>query len=188
MQLRADIQLRAAIKALTDTVAPAVDPEHKLALEQMQMVIGALKIVEQNLPLQFRFDCNELGRLLELANSIGKGGGSDTALDGVRRAAGAGALVLDRALADPQEVLGAVRELRAECSAATTALFRDANGAERKTLADTVLAYSKEQTLYDRSWLLNLGFESPQSEIPPIEQLLASDAAASAIDDSVATG
>ena len=149
------------------------------------MVIGALKIVEQNLPLQFQFDCNELGRLLALANAIGEVGGGPAALDGVKRAAEAGALVLDRAKADPQEVLSAVRELRAECGAATTALFRDASGAKRKALADTVLAYSKEQTLYDRSWLLNLGFESPQSEIPPIEQLLASDAAACATDSAM---
>ena len=143
--------------------------------------------MEQNLPLQFQFDCNELDRLLALANAIGKVGGGPAALDGVRRAAEAGTLVLDRAKADPQEVLSAVRELRAECGAATTALFHDASGAKRKALADTVLAYSKKQTLYDRSWLLNLGFESPQSEIPPIEQLLASDAAASDIDCAVAT-
>ena len=179
MQLRADIQLRAAIKALTDTVAPAIDPAHKLALEQVQMVIGALTIVEQNLPLQFRFDCNELARLLRLAKSMMGGDGSVTALDGVVRAADAGARVLDRARADPADVLNAVRDLRAECGAATTTLFRDGSPAARKAITDTVLGYSKEQTLHDRSWLLNVGFEPAGSGVPPIEQLLASDALAS---------
>ena len=179
MQLRADIQLRAAIKALTDTVAPTIDPAHKLALEQVQMVIGALTIVEQNLPLQFRFDCNELERLLRLAESMADGDDSHPALGGVRRSADAGARVLDRARADPADVLNAVRDLRAECGAATTAVFRDGSPAARKAVTDTVLGYSKEQTLRDRSWLLNVGFEPAGSDVPPIEQLLASDAATS---------
>ncbi len=180
MQLRADIQLRAAIKALTDTIAPAVDPENKLAIEQLQMVIGALTIVEQNLPLQFRFDRNELHRLLALANSIAGAaaeGKQETIVSAVKRAADAGALVLDRAKADSEEVLHAVRDLRAECGAATTALVRGGGSAAQRAVTETVLAYSREQTLRDRSWLMSLGFESPQADIPPIRELLAGDEA-----------
>lgn len=180
MQLRADIQLRAAIKALTDTVAPSIDAENKLAVDQLAMVIGALKFVEQTLPLQFQFDCNELGRLLDLAAALenaAHGCGNDGVLDGVRRAAEAGALIFDRAKADPAEVLGAVRDLRAECSAATTASFHITDRAVAKAVTDTVLAYSMQQTLRDRSWLQGLGFEGPDAGIPPILKLLADDAA-----------
>jgi len=61
----------------------------------------------------------------------------------VRRAVDTAEVVLDRARADPQDVLDAVRNIRAECGAATTALYRDGSVSLRKALADAVLSYSK---------------------------------------------
>lgn len=180
MQLRADIQLRAAIKALKDTITPAIDPDNKLAADQLGMVIGALQFVEQTLPLQFQFDCNELGRLLELAAAMQRaahGCGQDGMMSDVRRAAEAGATIFNHAKVDPAEVLSAVRDLRAACGAATTASFQREERVLSKAITQTVLAYSKQQTLRDRSWLQGLGFESPGAEIPPIAKLLADDAA-----------
>ena len=87
----------------------------------------------------------------------------------MRRAVDTAEGVLDRARADPQDVLDAVRNIRAECGAATTALYRDGSVSLRKALADAVLSYSKAQTLRDRSWLLAMGFDSPQSGILPID-------------------
>lgn len=172
MQLRADIQIQAAIKALTDTVAPAIDADNKLAVEQLQMVIGALKVVEQNLPYQFRFDCDELGRLVELARSIGSSPQGET-MTGLERAGDAGVAVLARAKADPAEVLKALRDLRVECGAATTALVRDGSATVRKSVTEAVLAYSKAQTRRDRSWLLSMGFDSPDAGIAPIDQMFS---------------
>lgn len=179
MQLRADIQLRAAIKALTDTIAPSIDPDNKLAIDQLGMVIGALQFVEQTLPLQFQFDCNELGRLLEFAAAMedaAHGCGQAGMMDDVRSAAEAGAAVFHRAKVDPAEVLGAVRDLRAACGAATTASFKVENKDLSKAITQTVLVYSKQQTLRDRSWLQGLGFESAEAGIPPISKLLTDDA------------
>lgn len=178
MQLRADIQLRAAIKALTDTISPSIDAENKLAVEQLAMVIGALKFVEEHLPLQFRFDCDELKRLLTLAATLegaAEGQRGDDMLEDVRRAAKAGMCVFDRARADPSDVLAAVRDLRAACGAATTVSVRSENAVVREAVSNAVLAYSKEQTLRDRSWLLALGFEGPDAGIPSITELLAVD-------------
>lgn len=183
MQLRADIQLRAAIKALTDTVAPAIDASNKLAVEQLGMVIGILQFVEQRLPLQFQFDCNELARLIGLAAALDgavEGSQGENATQELRKVASAGALVLDRAKADPAEVLEAVRGLRHACGAVTTAAFGLEDLAVREAVSAKVLAYSKEQTLRDRSWLIGLGFESPNSGIPAIAELLATDAAENA--------
>ena len=131
MQLRADIQVQAAIKALTDTVAPAIDADNKLAVEQLHMVIGALNVVAENLPYQFRFDCDELGRLVELARAIDNMP-HDGVTTGIGQAADTGAAVLARAKADPAEVLKSLRALRVECGTATTALVRHGSADVRK--------------------------------------------------------
>ena len=70
MQLRADIQLQTAIRALTEVVAPAVDAGNALAVEQLQVVIGMLHLMAVRLPLQVRYDCDELARLLELSKAL----------------------------------------------------------------------------------------------------------------------
>src|SRR3546814_6371792 len=61
-----DLQLQAAIKALSDTVGPAVDPADKVASEQLHLVIATLGMVRERLPAQRRF----IRRLLEDAVAI----------------------------------------------------------------------------------------------------------------------
>src|SRR3546814_20887185 len=61
-----DLQLQAAIKALSDTVGPAVDPADKVASEQLHLVIATLGMVRERLPAQRRF----IRRLLDDAVAI----------------------------------------------------------------------------------------------------------------------
>jgi hypothetical protein len=82
MQMRPALQIQSMIKAMMDVVLPAVDPSNKLALEQSRLVIGMLSLMAQQLPLQFRFDCDELSRLLKLAAALqhaARGGPQTTA-------------------------------------------------------------------------------------------------------------
>src|SRR3546814_11359836 len=51
---RVDLQLQAAIKALSDTVGPAVDPADKVASEQLDLEIDTLGTVRERLPAQRR--------------------------------------------------------------------------------------------------------------------------------------
>lgn len=176
MQLRPDIQLRAMIKSLSDAVMPAVDPNNKLAVEQLQLTIGLLAMMEQRMPLQFRFDCDELERLLGFANELGQQpGGKDAsaALTEVAAAAESGSDVLGRAKADPAELLETVRRLRATCGKAVDAIYREGDAASRDLLKKTVLSISGEQLLRDRSWVSTQGWEPHPESIPPVEQLLS---------------
>ena len=173
MQLRSDIQLKVVIKALTDVVLPAIDPSNGPAGEQLHISIGLLRLLEERLPLQFAFDCDELDRLGKFAHDL-EGlatGQTGSAVSDVEIAAAAGAEVLARAKADPAEVLSAVRHLRSACGAATASL-RQAEHVDQKTLRDCVLAYSAEQLLRDRSWLKSQGWESNPDTLPDIEGLL----------------
>ena len=49
-----DLQLQVAIKALSDAIAPAVDPDDKMATEQLQLVIATLTMARERLPVERR--------------------------------------------------------------------------------------------------------------------------------------
>lgn len=176
MQLRPDVALRAMIKSLSDVVLPAVDPTNKLALEQLQVSIGLLSLMEQRLPLSFRFDCDELRRLLgfaaELSQVASAGGLAPDALRDLEAAAADGAEVLQRAQADPAEVLAAVRALRAAGSGLVSVAYPALAGADRAALERCVLTMSEAQLLRDRAWVLPQGWEPHPDALPPISALL----------------
>ena len=49
MIMRYDIQIETMIKAMVDTVAPAVDPLDRLAQEQARLVIGTLMLMAEQI-------------------------------------------------------------------------------------------------------------------------------------------
>ena len=177
MQMRPEVQLKSAIKALTDVVLPAVDANNKLAQEQARLVIGLLTLLGQQLPLQFRFDCDELARMVDYAQSLQAlaAGGAETqaagkALAGVQQAAAA---TLEGVKSSPDAVLQAVRALRTSTGAVISALQSDGDAAARAKAHALTLSMSKEQLLRDRSWLLMQGWEPDPKSIPAIDTLLA---------------
>lgn len=175
MQLRPDVLLAGTIKSLRDVVAPALDPANTLAQEQLAVGIGLLELLRTRLPLEFRFDLDELARLLAFAHTLsacGQDMSADPCLEALRAAKRAGEDVLARAGAAPAEVLAAVSELRARSGEAVTALFEHGDAALRSALTRETLAYSREQLLRDRAWTAPQGWEAPTGALPAIERLL----------------
>ncbi len=172
MQMRAPLQIQSIIKAMTDVVLPAIDPDNKLAQEQARLVLGSLALIAKQLPLQYRYDCDELARLeafCQSLQSLAQGGTETTG------ALAALALELREAgvqSASPEEIEQRVRNLRQLSGAVITAVYVDGSSAARKDVRAAVLAMSKEQVLRDRSWVLSQGWEGDPKSIPPIEQLL----------------
>jgi hypothetical protein len=172
MQLRPEISIHAMIKSLTDAVLPAVDPSNKLAVEQLQLTIGLLSMMEQRLPLEFKFDCDELRRLLAFADELKTHTAGNAAFAEFSASADAGADVLRRAQADPAEVLAAVRRLRASGGALAAAAYREGGSATRAAIMKSVLSMSGEQLLRDRAWVSPQGWEPRPQDVPPITDLL----------------
>ena len=169
MQLRPDIQIQSVLKAMNDVVLPALDPKNPLAQEQARLCMGMLSVMAAQLPLQFRFDCDELTRLLGLSNRLQQldevGRLAPQAIASLRQDTERAADVLARARAEPSEVLAAVRALRAACE--------KGEASETQGLERAVLSASKEQLLRDRSWVLGQGWEADPKAIAPIESLIA---------------
>lgn len=176
MQMRASLQIQSMLRALNDVVAPAVDPANGPAREQMQLTIGMLTLMAQQLPVQFRFDCDELARWLtvshELRDRVHQGADTQASLAALARHADAAADTLERARATPDDVHQCVRELRAAIGELVTPAYHDGDADERKVIADIVLDASRQQLLRDRAWLLMQGWEPDPEAIPPIADLL----------------
>lgn len=177
MQLRPDIQIQSVLKAMNDVVLPALDPNNPLAQEQARLCMGMLALMAERLPLQYRFDCDELARLLALSSRLQQLAEAhrlapepmSTLVEKTRVAAD----VLDRARAEPSEVLGAIRALRAATGRLIQVASTEGRADEVGDLERLVLDASKEQLLRDRSWVVGQGWEIDPAAIPSIETLIA---------------
>jgi hypothetical protein len=176
MELRPEIQIKSMIKALTDVVLPAVDPVNQLAIEQTRLVIGMLSLMAKQLPIQFQFDRDELGRLIDCAASLLTNGADEPgyagALGQLARKHQDGARVLALAVIDPATLVQAIHDLRAATSDLVAAVPATGDAALIARVEGAVMAAAKDQLLRDRSLLLPQGWELDPAAIPPIESLL----------------
>jgi hypothetical protein len=163
MQLRSDIQLKSMIKALRDVIIPAIDPANRLALEQAQLVTGMLGLMQHQLPLQYRFDRDELRRLVDLLHGLKVICELDPALaplpERYKGLITTSREVLDGCAVDPQRLHDSVRRLREVVG-------------EVVTFAN-VLNLSREQLLRDRALGAPQGWEPDPTALPSIESLLS---------------
>ncbi|MCC2655340.1 MAG: hypothetical protein K0Q76_448 [Panacagrimonas sp.] len=177
MQTRPDLQIKSILKAMTDVVLPAVDPDNKLAQEQARLCMGLLGLMARQLPLQFRFDCDELARLsaysAELQRIAGDGGAQTrAAITSLEKTAAEASALLERAKAAPVEIEMAVRSMREATGSVISSVFRDGDAAAQDRVQKATLAMSKEQLLRERAWVITQGWEPDPKSVPPIEELL----------------
>lgn len=170
MQLRPDTALRATIRSLTDVVLPAVDPTNLPAVEQLQIAIGLLTLIAERLPLEFRYDCDELERLVVFARSLAEVAPVESSM--LNGDADEAVKVLARAHASPAEVLGAIRRLRETTGAVIGAAYAAGAPDDRERLAALVLSHADAQLTRERAWLLPQGWEPNPDALPSIASLL----------------
>lgn len=182
MELRPDFMLRAAAKAMTDVVLPALDPENKLAQEQGHLVLASLNLALQRLPQMYAFDCDALERSLGLAAELGQiaaqaGGDVADAAASLAQGAAGGAAVLARAKADPAELQAANLDLGERIGALVAALYAAAPDAVPDAVlaqvGRAVVANAGEQLLRDRAWVAPQGWEPGAAALPDVDSLLA---------------
>lgn len=177
MEMRPLLQIQTVIKAMMEDVIPALDQSNQLAMQSAQLTIGTLALIAQHLPLEYRYDCDELSRLVTAANALAAqaSGGEKTgaALASMSEASRVANDVLDRARAEPSEILDSIRSLRAATADTVRAVYAEGSDQVQAQVEATVLALSKEQLLRDRSWLLMQGWEPNPQAVPAIDTLLA---------------
>lgn len=176
MQLRYPIQIQSMVKALTDVVLPALDPGNRLAQEQARLIVGTLLLMSKQLPLQFRFDCDALRRLVSFARELQERSegltGAEAAVGELVVQVAAASRVLERAQADPEELLSSIHSLRAAVGSFVSVVAEEGSASQVALVQRSVVAHSREQLLRDRSWVLTQGWEPNPASVPLIETLI----------------
>lgn len=179
MELRADFLLPTALKALTDTVIPAIDPDNQLAQEQAKLIAASLSLVAQRLPLEFHYACHELNRylifaekLIELCQQVSQDSERHSALcrtlaSGVDQ----GQKTLSQTQTDPQKIQAENQTLRRIVSAAVSDIFASADPSLQRQLYIIVDAHAEQELRLERAWLEPQGWETG-SQLPDIKELL----------------
>ena len=165
--------LRSAIKALVDTVTPAVDSNDPLAREQLRLVVEYLEFVRARLDLLYARDRFELRHHLAMARTLRRLAGSSAS-------ASSAALLADAITrgeksetqaASPVELKAAGAAL----AAAVRELVREAASFEahlRRDVELAVLDATDQRIAFDRAWYLPLGLDPSPGTVAPLDQCL----------------
>lgn len=167
------LRLQSMLRAMSEVIVPALDPQQQLARDQAKIVIGNLQILMDQTDSGYDFLLTELREyaslLRELISLSGEGAIRNRALE-----------VLS--VADPVAVAHIpgqrkLRELVSETKQTVNVLLEavlDRGAANvRARAASLVLAQSEQQVLRERAWLRSSGFDPDQKSLPPIEAVLA---------------
>lgn len=166
--------LRAAIKALKDTVAPAVDPANPLANEQLRMVSAFLSMLAEQLPHRsMRIRC-DLQSALALADAVlphvqGSSIESVAALEAARTLARRVLAADDVAESEVEHAAGRVNA----ALSATVRALNECDATTRERVERAVVLHSKTWLDVQRAWFLPLGFDPNARTVPPIVTALS---------------
>lgn len=166
-----DVGLRAAIRALSDVVAPVVGAEHAQARDQLRLTTDYLAFAVERLPVLHQRDRFELSHHLAMARAV------QALLQG-----GAGATPLGVAMDVGQQVLALadattaeIRQATAGVSAAVSAIVRESAGMPapvQREIERTVLRVSRERIAFERAWYLPLGLDPDPHDVLPLTEWL----------------
>lgn len=158
-------QLQVVLRALNDTIAPALVDADKHVVEQLQLSIATLSFVAARLPDARRFARLELETYADMAAAVAAAAPSDLA-DGARAlrdAAEVGRAVLERADVDTEAIETAARQCRERIAALSTAARKTPARAEIERI---ILAGSAPIIAQARQWCAPFGFELKPQDLP----------------------
>lgn len=166
-----DVGLQSVVKALTETVAAAIDPADHPAREQLKLAASYVEFVRSRLHLlhaRERFDLKHyvgLSRvLLPLAGTLPEANAVRGQLD-----------VAEALLTDPAALTAGIRAGAAELAHAVAGLVKGAHAAgvaDARTIDMAVIAASEERLEVQRRWYEPIGFEPAPLPEPALADLL----------------
>lgn len=161
MTLDLDVQLQVALRALEETVAPALGNAEKHVVEQLHLAIATIGFVKTRLPDARRYARMELAAYLELAEQSLACAGDDSEL---AASVSSGRAILDSVEADSAGIAAATRALR---DGVTALGSRTQDPAVRAALDALVLDRGGAIVAQAQQWASPFGFELKPEDLPP---------------------
>ena len=166
-----DLQLQVAIKALTDAVAPAVNPNDKVAVEQLHLAVATFTMVRDRLPLARRYARRQLEDAIEMADAVSGAAKADPmlAFAALDSTAAAARMALADVEADTYDMEAALDKL----TDATVAIIAAAQNGQASEAIDTAVLRSSARPIErGRAWCLPSGFEPNPDAIRALKDLV----------------
>ena len=172
MQPSFEYSITAMIKALSETVRPAVDGADKAAAEQLAIVIGSLSILREQIDFSHWFEVAEARDMADLVQAL-------VAVVPLPSAAEAQAVAAQAlAVADRHDVRlstlrDANRALRASISLLMEQAFAAPDEVLRRKVETLVLDRSREQVTRERAYVAGARFDVFPESLRSIADALA---------------
>lgn len=174
-----DTRLRLATlaKALADIIAPALPADAGFARDQLALITKSLAIVIGQIGHEHAFTVRDAMDYHRLAADLAARLPDVPARRALEHVCAASRGIVPEAIPDRAELEAHVRDLRGAIEAAMADVVAENDPALRHELSMLVLDHSTRQTLRERAWAIDTGFESDPSAVPPVETLIYGDGA-----------
>lgn len=167
------LRLAAVQKALEDIIAPLLPSDADFAREQLALIVRSLALVRKQIPHEYAFHVHDAHAFSAFGSEVA------ACLPGEHPARAALASAIDGvgAIAPPVvpdriALEQAVRALRFAIEQAVNEAGDDP--AMVRGLGPIVLAHTRRQTLLERAWVADTGFDRDPTTLPPPETILYS--------------
>lgn len=170
-----DDGLAAAIKALDEVVAPAIDTANPLAVEQLRLVSRFLGFLRTRMPQEHARAHHELRHYLALAGELVPLAPVGAAVP-VRQQLTQAVAAATPIAADPLATAPQLQQSIEALSASISTLVRHvaaAPEAVRAPVERTVVRASRSLLDAQRAWFLPMGFEPDLARVPALADALA---------------
>lgn len=171
-----DIRISNLIKALETTIIPSLDPEASLAKEQAALVVGHLRVLNQQWDGAYLFELGSLKALTMCARSllaeVEGGCFTTTAAASLKEAFDQ----LPETL--PLTITGInhyIQSIGHAMDALINASFKDGSAEYYERLSSLVLAYAERQVLRERTWFQATGLDPDKEALGTINEMLQAD-------------
>lgn len=155
-----DVALRAIVKSLTDTVAPAIDAEDHMAREQLRLSVEFIAFLRTRLHYlhgRERFDLQHgIGLARDLLSADLSAATAEAA------ALGAALAPAERLIGDPAALTGTIRSAAMDLAHAVAAVVQRASDLPpdvARRIRAAVLAATERRVEFERYWYAPIGFE-----------------------------
>jgi len=170
------IRLNNLVKAMEKTIQPAIDPENGLAQEQAALVVGHLKMLEQQSDGLYLYERRCFENMLALAEHLAFHANGNSATDQA-------AELLTRAINSlpatiPMTVSG-VNSLTITLGNGIDDLinsaFQDGSEEFKSLLTETLLDYNSMQSARERIWFRANNLDPDPSDLASMDEMLLTD-------------
>jgi len=143
-------RIESVIRSLSDIVFPAIREGERLAIEQLQLAIGHLGILHNELPATADFLENEMINRVNLSDELLRLTSEETSLEDDRRN-----------LAEITQSEGAsVTDISKQIQTLITAVYDRASTDCQEAVFNFVLSTEEAKAEVDRRWFSPMGFDS----------------------------